>query len=250
MSISYLRRSFFKITDSGFMIDIHSHLIYDIDDGSQSLESSIDMLKAAANDGVTAIVLTPHFFTGVSEEMLEKIKILRSEAAKFNIRLFSGCEYDFSHLIKRKKLITLGEKSNFVLVDFCLSFLSPMAINILYEWQNKGYQIILAHPERLFCMDDLPILKDLADNHICFQLNAGSFMGDFGRDVRRFAKTLVKKGLCHFIASDSHSIRNYAGQIPACRKYIGKCLGTEFEKVFFEENPKRMLDGRPLVSIW
>jgi protein-tyrosine phosphatase len=232
------------------MIDIHSHLLYGIDDGSRSLESSIKMLEAAAKDGVTSIVLTPHFFTGISEEIQEKIKILRPEAAKFNIKLFSGCEYDFSHLIKRKELITLGEKGNFVLVDCCLSFLSPMAVNILYDWQAKGYQIILAHPERLFCMDDLPTLKDLVDNNICLQLNAGSFRGDYGRDVCRFAKTLVKEGLCHFIASDSHSVKNYAGQIPACRKYIAKRLGTELEKVFFEENPKRMLDGKPLVAIW
>ena len=232
------------------MIDIHSHLLYGIDDGSRSFESSIDMLEAAAKDGVTSIVLTPHFSSGVSEKMRERVEILRPEAAKFNIKLFSGSEYEFSHLIKQENLITLGEKGNFVLVDFCLSFISQMTINILLERQAKGYQIILAHPERLFCKDDLPTLKDIADANIYFQLNAGSFMGDYGRGVRRFARTLVKKGLCHFIASDAHSVRNYAGQIPACRKYIAKRSGTELEKVFFEENPRRVLAGKSLISVW
>ena len=232
------------------MIDIHSHLLYGIDDGSRSLESSIDMLEAAAKDGVTSIVLTPHFSSGLSEKMHERVEKLRPEAAKFNIKLFTGSEYDFSHLSEQEKLITLGEKGNYVLVDFCLPFISLMTINFLFEWQAKGYQVILAHPERLFSKNDLSVLKDLADANVYFQLNAGSFMGDYGRGVRRFAKTLVKKGLCHIIASDAHSVRNYAGQIPACRKYIGKRLGTELEKVFFEENPKRLLAGKPLVSIW
>lgn len=231
------------------MIDIHSHLLYGIDDGSRSFESSLDMLEAAGKDGVTSIVLTPHFSSRVSEEMREKLERLRPEAAKFNIKLFSGCEYDFSHLSMQENLITLGEEGTFVLVDFCLSFISPIARNFLFDWQAKGYQIIIAHPERLFCKNDLPVLKDLADANIYFQLNAGSFRGDYGRGARRFAKLLVKKGLCHFIASDAHSIKNYNGQIPFCRKYIAKRVGTELEKVFFEENPKRMLAGKPLISM-
>ncbi len=231
------------------MIDIHSHLLYGIDDGSRSFESSVDMLEAAGRDGVTSIVLTPHFSSGVSEKMQEKLERLRPEAAKFNIKLFSGCEYGLSHLSKQKKLITLGEKGGFVLVDFCFSFVSPMTRNFFFDWQTKGYQIIVAHPERLFCKDDLASLEDLADANIYFQLNAGSFRGDYGRSVRRFAKMLVKKGLCHFIASDAHSAKNYTGQIPYCRKYIAKHLGIELEKVFFEENPQRMLAGKALISM-
>lgn len=231
------------------MIDIHSHLLYGIDDGSRSLESSINTLEAAAKDGVTSIVLTPHFSSSVSKMMQEKLEKLRPEAAKFNIKLFSGCEYDFSHLSTQEKLVTLGEEGAFVLIDFCLSFIPPMARNFLFDWQTKGYQIIIAHPERLFCKNDLPMLTDLADTNIYFQLNAGSFRGDYGRSARRFAKVLVKKGLCHIIASDAHSVKNYNGQLPYCRKYIAKCLGTELEKVFFEDNPRRMFAGKPLISV-
>jgi len=231
------------------MIDIHSHLLYGVDDGSKSFKSSVNMLELAAEDGITSIVLTPHYFSGLSEIMHKKLEILRHEAAKFNIKLFSGCEYDFVNLNTNKKLITLGEKGSFVLVDFCLSFVPPIARDFLFDWQAKGYQIIIAHPERLFCKDDLPILKDLADANIYFQLNAGSFMGDYGRSARRFAKVMVKKGLCHFIASDAHSVKNYSGQITFCRKYIAKRFGTESEEVFFEENPSRMLAGKSLISM-
>ena len=226
------------------MIDIHSHLLYDIDDGSRSFESSLAMLEAAEKDGVSSIILTPHFSSGITEKIQEKIEKLRPEAAKFNIELFSGCEYDFSHLNMQDELITLGGKGKFVLVDFCLSFISPVTRNLLFNWQSKGYKIIIAHPERLFCKDDLPVLKDLADGNIYFQLNAGSFRGDYGRKVRRFAKTMIKKGLCHFIASDAHSLKNYNGQIPSCRKYIAKHLGTDLEKIIFEDNPQKMLAGK------
>ena len=223
------------------MIDIHSHLLYEIDDGSRSFETSVKMLEAASKDGVEAIVLTPHFSLEASGIMQEKIEKLRPEAEKFNIELFSGCEYDFSHLSMHENLITLGEKGSFILVDFCLSFITPMAKNILFDQQSRGYQIIVAHPERLFCKDDLPLLEELAEADIYFQLNAGSFKGDYGRKVRKFAKVMVKKGLCHFIASDAHSCRAYKGQIPYCRKYITKRSGAELAGILFDENPKRLL---------
>ncbi|MDD5698831.1 MAG: hypothetical protein PHH77_09475 [Victivallaceae bacterium] len=232
------------------MIDIHSHLLHGIDDGARSFAASVKMLELAARDGVTAIIATPHFSPGISEKMQQRIDELRPEAAKFNIELFSGCEYTFSDLDRQEKLITLGEKEVFVLVDFCSSFVSPLTRQFLFDWQVKGHQIILAHPERLFCSRDLPLLKDLADANIFFQLNAGSLRGDYGRGVRRFVKTLIKKGLCHFIASDAHSVQNYAGQLPDFRKYISKRFGSELEKVFFEENPERMLAGKLPISVW
>lgn len=217
------------------MIDIHSHLLYDIDDGSKSLESSIKMLEAAAKDGVKSIILTPHFFPGVNKKIEKRLEILRPEAKKFNIELFSGCEYDFHQLTKQDKLITLG-KSRFVLVDFCLSPITPININSLYNWQIQGYKIILAHPERSFSQDDLSGIKDLAEAKVYFQLNAGSFLGDYGHSIQKFAKILVKKGFCHFIASDAHSPKNYAGQIPTCQKY--------FKEEFFTENPQKMLNDK------
>lgn len=232
------------------MIDIHSHLLYGVDDGSKSLELSIKMLEAAAKDGITSIILTPHFSEGLVEKIEKKIEILRPEAEKFNIELFSGCEYDFSQLRKQETLITLGGRDSFVLIDFCLSLISPLTINSLFECQRKGYKVILAHPERLFRKNDLSVLKDLADANIYFQINAGSLMGEYGRRARRLARIMLKKGLCHFIASDAHSVKNYSGQIPACRKYVAKRLGTELEEVFFDENPQRVLIGKSLISVW
>ena len=125
-----------------------------------------------------------------------------------------------------------------------------MTRSFLFEWQTRGYQIILAHPERLFTKRDLPALKDLADANVYFQLNAGSFQGLYGRSVRRFARRLLKEGLCHIIASDAHSVKNYSGQLPAARKYVTKKAGKEFSQIFFEDNPARLLIGKPLLSIW
>ncbi|MFA6714298.1 MAG: CpsB/CapC family capsule biosynthesis tyrosine phosphatase [Victivallales bacterium] len=232
------------------MIDIHSHLLYGVDDGSRSFDSSVEMLKAAAKDGVKSIVLTPHFSPGLFETAHGRFERLVPEAENLDIKLFFGCEYDFSHLNTQESLITLGDKGSYVLIDFCLSPITLMTKNILLDWQMRDYRIIIAHPERLFDKNALSDLKDLADENIYFQLNAGSFAGNYGRRVRRFAKKLLKKGLCHFIASDAHSVKNYSGQIPACRKYVAKRLSPELEKVLFEENPRRMLTGRPLISIW
>jgi len=231
------------------MIDIHSHVLYGVDDGSPSRETSVEMLKAAAKNGVESIILTPHFFSDTAGKINERLEALRPEAAKLDIELFSGCEYDFSHLNANKKFITLGERSDFILVDFCLPYIMPISRNILFEQQARGYQIVLAHPERLFSKDNLSMLKELADTGIYFQLNAGSFRGDYGRSARKTARELVKHGLCHCIASDAHSVKNYKGQIPYCRKYIAKNFGSEAENVFFKKNPERILAGIPLISI-
>jgi protein-tyrosine phosphatase len=231
------------------MIDIHSHLLYGVDDGSQSFESSVEMLKSAAKDGVKAIVLTPHFSPGLFENTHGRFERLVPEAENLGIKLYLGCEYDFSHLSTQSSLVVPGD-GNYVLIDFCMTLITPMVKNVLFEWQNRDYRLIIAHPERLFDKNDLSDLKDLADENIYFQLNSGSFMGKYGRRVRSFAQKLLKKGLCHFIASDAHSARAYSDQIPACRKYIAKYLGSELENAFFEENPRRMLAGEPLVSIW
>ncbi len=231
------------------MIDIHSHLLYNVDDGSRSFEASVEMLKAAKKEGVKSIILTPHFSSDIFGKIYEGIEKLRPEAAELDIELFSGCEYDFSHLSVNKNLITLGDKGGFVLVDFCLPYITPISRNVLFEQQGRGYQIIVAHPERLFCKDDLPMLKELAETGIYFQLNAGSFKGHYGRSARKMAKELVKNGLCHCIASDAHSVRSYKGQLAYSRKYIAKHFGKESERIFFEENPGRLLAGRPLISI-
>lgn len=231
------------------MIDVHSHLLYGIDDGAPSFEASVEMLEAAAKDGVQAIILTPHFSLGTAEKMHERLERLRPEAAKLGIELFPGCEYDFSYLNVNKKFITLGEKSDFVLIDFCLPCITPISRNILFEQQTRGYQVVLAHPERLFSRNDLSMLKELADTGIYFQLNAGSFRGDYGRSARRMVRELVKNRLCHCIASDAHSVKSYKGQIPSCRKYIAKNFGAEAEKILFKTNPERILTGIPLISI-
>lgn len=230
------------------MIDIHTHLLYGIDDGPSSFESSVAMLEAAAADGVKTIITTPHYSPNISEKLQIRIEEMCPEAARFGIELLPGSEYDFSKLSSQNELLTLG-KSNYVLVDFCLSFLSPMTRSFLFEWQTRGYQIILAHPERLFDKKDLPALKDLADANVYFQLNAGSFQGLYGRSVRRFARRLLKEGLCHIIASDAHSVKNYSGQLPAARKYVTKKAGEEPARIFFEDNPARMLANKSLLSI-
>jgi protein-tyrosine phosphatase len=232
------------------MIDIHSHILNAIDDGARSFEKSIEMLNAAKQDGITTIITTPHYSSNIEEKIRERLEKLRPEAAKIDIELYSGCEYDFSSLSRLDSLISVGNDRKYVLIDFCSSFLSPMTKNFLFEWQSRGYTIIIAHPERLFSKAEIPVLKDFTEADIYFQLNAGSFLGDYGRRAKRMARRLLKSGLCHFIASDAHSIRNYNGQIPYCRKYIAKRYGTDMEKVIFEENPERMLAGKPLVSVW
>ena len=197
------------------MIDIHSHIISGIDDGSKNTEMTIKMLEMAEESGTTDIVATPHFMRGRFEvtykEVIDEVENLKKLAKEnsININIYSGQEVYYSRNILEyynQGMIGTINNTRYMLIEFpMLEFNIEEAINTLYELQIRGIVPIIAHPERYKQFIKNPSqINLLIKEGMLFQVNAGSINGDFGRDVKKTAIKYLNNNIYSFIGSDAH----------------------------------------------
>ena len=194
------------------MIDMHSHILYGIDDGSRTREESVELLKYLEKQGVTESIVTPHYiddtqFVASIEKRKELIRDLQTET---NIKLYIGNEVYFSdktiESLNSKKLSTLND-SKYILIEFPLSNRIKDVDEMVYDLSTNGVIPIIAHPERyLYVQEDYKYLDKLVEVGALFQVNYGSIIGIYGSKAEKTAKTLLKKGYISFLGSDIHRI--------------------------------------------
>jgi len=199
---------------------MHSHLIPGIDDGAKDMEDSIRLIRGLADLGYRKLITTPHiladFYPNTPETIGKGLRAVQAELAKQNIdvELYAAAEYlmddHFIHLLgSADGLLTLKDK--LVLVE--LSFAVP-AINlkeIIFEIQLKGYQPVLAHPERyLYFGADKSWYDQLKDAGCLFQLNLLSIKGYYGKGSQELAQYLIKKKYVDLLGTDLHHEKHLA----------------------------------------
>ena len=231
------------------MTDIHSHILFDIDDGSKNLDMTLDMIKNAVKDGTKKIVATPHYCINYAEvpfyEVVKRVENLRQiiKENQIDIELFYGQEVYMSKYIveqyNENKIGTIND-TKYMLVELPLREIENDTLDMIYELQIKGIKIILAHPERYVPVINNPyIINDYVKEGLFFQMNAGSICGQFGKKVEKTADILLKNNIYSFIGSDAHdNIKRTTGLSKAIntidkKKYIDT-------KLFFE-NAENML---------
>lgn len=197
------------------MVDLHSHLIWEIDDGSKSREMTLNMLKKAIEGGTTKIVSTPHFLPGYYEAPLEEVKKriedVRSLAKEedLNIDIYYGQEvYYSSSLLENYYNGYIGtiNDSRYMLIEFNMrDFSIKEAVENIYELQLKGIVPVIAHPERYQKFIKNPsLINEFIKEGFLFQVNMGSITGDFGKDVKKTVDIFLKNKIYSFIGSDAH----------------------------------------------
>ncbi len=199
------------------MIDIHTHVIPNVDDGSPSLETSLEMIKHEISIGVDTIYCTPHHIYHRYEKSVEEIKkafqTLKEavEKEKLPVKLYLGQEICYSHrediiaMLKRGELLTLNN-SNRVLLEFSFTREPEDILDIIYNFNVNGYEVIIAHVERYEWMDYNKVLA-LRNEGALIQINSNSYLGLTTWKEKRFVKKLLKHNLVDFVASDTHSFR-------------------------------------------
>ena len=199
------------------MIDIHTHIIPCVDDGSPNLETSIDMIKHEIAIGVDTIICTPHHIFKRYEKSVEEIKsqfeLLKKEVEKQNlpVKLYLGQEICYTHrediikMLKEGKLLTLNN-TNRILLEFSFTREPEDVLDVIYNFSVNGYEIIIAHIERYEWMT-LEKVKDLRKEGALIQINSNSYLGLTTWKEKRFTKKLLKLGLVDYVASDTHSFR-------------------------------------------
>lgn len=198
------------------MIDLHSHLIPNVDDGAATIEESMKMLQQAAADGVKTMVATPHMYSVVSQiKSEEELAALfqdfkqKVDQSGIEIEVVSGSENYFISGLKEKlknyaPIITINN-SDYFLLEFPYDFIFPGSKDFIFEILNQGFIPIICHPERNTVIQENPgILYDFLIAGAISQLDAGSIRGEFGSIVRETSFKLLSFNLVHLIASDSH----------------------------------------------
>lgn len=199
-------------------VDMHSHLLVGIDDGCQSYEESLDIIRRLKDLGYKKLITTPHImsdtYKNTPDIILKKLDELREQLAKnnINIEIEAAAEYYidewFEQEYTKNKLLTFG-KNKYVLVE--TGFMAkPMHLEqILFDLQMEGYSPILAHPERYQYIIDKPSLaEDLYDKGILLQMNIMSLSGYYSPDIKKAAEHLIDNKLLSFVGSDIHNLRH------------------------------------------
>lgn len=193
-------------------IDIHSHLLPNIDDGSKSITETIDLIKSLENLGFKSAIATPHIYKAVWDNSRSGIEnkyqnTLPNVTQNCNLSLQVAAEYmldeNFEKLLSAGNLLTL--KNEYVLVE--MSYLSPpiMLFDLLFELQLEGYKPVLAHPERYnFYHNHFEYYNKLKTAGCLFQMNLLSSTGYYGKHVAECADRLLKENLIDFVGSDVH----------------------------------------------
>ncbi|MGL4740741.1 MAG: tyrosine-protein phosphatase [Sarcina sp.] len=200
------------------MIDIHSHIIPNIDDGAKSIDVAISMLKKAQASGTHKIVLTPHYYIGKFMTSIEKIKELTLEVQNLcdehdiDIKVYFGQEVFFTkYILDELKEGTIGtiNDSRYMLIEFDQEKLDrEEVVERLYELKLRGIIPVIAHPERYKIFQEKPHKINLfIEEGYLFQLNAGSVNGVFGKEAKKVAEKFLKNNIYSFIGSDGHSNR-------------------------------------------
>lgn len=237
------------------MIDIHSHIIPGIDDGSEDINMTLEMLRNAEADGTKTIVATPHFCRGYGEEEYSKVREKVQELNKkckeigISIEIKHGQEVYYSEgMIQDYKDGIIGtiNDTKYMLFEFPMTKLDNDIFDIIYELQVMGINLILAHPERYkFIIDNPSVINKFIDEGILFQMNAGSICGDFGKTVKKTAEVLLKNGVYNFIGSDAHNNRR---RVTGIKKGIVEAEKiNQIYKYHFNESAEMLLNNEDVI---
>ncbi len=216
-------------------VDMHSHLIPGIDDGSPDMATTIQMLKHFKEFGFKKIITSPHImadgYVNTTAIVLSGRDAVRVELAKQNIDIeFDAiAEYyadsSMYDKIEQNDLLTFGK--NYVLVEFSYLQKQNMVFDLIYKLQLANYRVVLAHPERYpyYYESGFDSYYSLKDRNVHFQINLGSLLGKYGKGAKNAAEKMIDEKLVNFVGTDLHKLTQF-DTLQECLKlkYLEKIL--------------------------
>lgn len=241
------------------MYDIHSHIIYGVDDGAQSIEEAVKIAENASLHGTKGIVATPHtnipgsFSNYWCQELLERVKTLRAAIKEnyIDVQIFCGqeifCTSDAVEYLKSGKVITLNN-SRYPLLEFDFYEYSDSVYSKLEKIISEGYVPIVAHPERYaFVAEEEDAAVRLKKLGCILQVNKGSLTGKFGESAFYTGRRLIEERLADVIASDSHSPYVRTSNLEKIHELVSEVYSPDYADILLDINPKRILQDREII---
>lgn len=233
------------------MIDMHSHILFGVDDGAKTIDDSLMLIKEEVNKGVSHIILTPHYKKrygqSYKENVLINFKLLEEAvtAEKLNVELLLGCEVymdlDYYETIWNDSFYTLAG-SDYILIEFSMVDPPKNIPEICYEAGLKGYIPIIAHVERYDILyNDNKLLKDILNEGAHLQVNASSVINKENKDNHKFVNYLLKNELISFVASDVHNTDSRGFYLDEAYKKVRKSCGETYANKIFKTNQNNII---------
>lgn len=215
----------------------------------------MELCRAAAADGTTTIVATPHVLRDPwwNEDRTARTALLDELNRRLGgaPKVLPGAEVWFT-----ADLLDLAEAgaagpleglagSRYLLVEFPPGYVSPEAAAVFHELVVMGQVPVVAHPERnLVFARDLDLLASLVATGALVQVTAGSLLGEFGRSARAAAERMLEEGLAHLVASDAHDLKRRPPRMAAAREKVRAAMGAGVEALLFDANPEAIVANR------
>ena len=241
------------------MIDFHNHIIPNLDDGSKSIEMSLNMLREAEHQGITDVVNTVHFqhpkmdqkntsYDFVISEINKLQSVLDKEKIKIKIHAASEVFFKFNLTEILDNPITTFGNSKYMLIEFQRLSFPKGYENEIFKLQLEGIVPIMAHPERYRGIQkDINIAKRWIDRGFIIQIDCASILGKFGKDAEKCAKSLLENQLCHLVGSDAHNDKNRNFLLKKTHEKLLDIIGENSTNII-KNNTQRVLEGKDCLS--
>jgi protein-tyrosine phosphatase len=235
------------------MIDLHSHILPDLDHGARDWDETLRMCRIAVDDGIGTMAATPHVsevFPNTAESILAACDELRRRLAEaaIDLEIVAGGDYHVSPELGPESVLTFNGNGRYFLLEFPYQVMPPNSDIFVEGLAKKGLIPIVTHPERIFTLHGSEErLAPLIGRGALVQVTAGSLTGDFGPACLRSAARMLKKGWVHIIATDAHWVDERPPLLSAGRTAAARIVGQDAARRLVEDNPRAITEGRDLT---
>lgn len=234
-------------------IDIHCHILPNMDDGPMDSAESAAMMSLARTDGTAGIVATPHVLTGVYDNTRRMIGQAVAELRRQDrdIQIYAGAEvrlsFDIAERIDTQELPLINDK-NFLLLELPPFLLPPLAalVRLIGSLKERNIHPIFSHPERsLPLRNDPSVMQKLISCGALFQITAMSLSK--GGEVRKSALSMIRKGHVHVVASDAHDLLERPPLLSLAFRMVMDDFGESVAQRLFRDNPLKVIRGEAIL---
>lgn len=239
------------------MKDLHSHILYGIDDGCRNIEVSLDVLRDAYTSGITDILVTPHYienskYSATNKEKLKLLATLKKslKKEKIPINLYLGNEIyindNILELVKNGEVYSLNN-SKYILIELPMAKMYQSTKDIIFELNRNGYVVVIAHPERYrYLQDNMSLVDEFLEMGVLLQGNYRSLFGYYGRDAKKTLKKLIKTHRITFLGSDIHKVDGFYTK--KLEKKLKRLTKSDDEvKKLLEDNFQCVIENKDIV---
>jgi protein-tyrosine phosphatase len=233
------------------MIDMHSHILYGVDDGAKTIDDSINLIKEEIKKGVKQIILTPHYKKRQGNSNMqvisENFEILKKsvESESLGVQLYLGSEVyldsNYYETIWNDSFYTLAN-SDYILIEFSLLDVPNNIPEICYEAGIKGYIPVIAHAERYEILyTNNHLIKDILNEGAHFQVNASAVINKEDKESYKFVNFLLKNELVSFVASDVHNMESRGFYLDEAYRIVKKQYNETYADKIFMKNQENLI---------